>query len=106
MKQTTEQKIQLAIDSLQNVERAAAPPFLFSRVEAKMQRNNSGVWNNLFGYFTRPVVACASLCILFVINLVIVAQTQPDQPAPIVELNTVEEYQTVSTSYDFENWIP
>ncbi len=54
-----------ALNSLDGAAKAQPRPYLFTRLTAKMQKTETGVWDNALRYLSRPVVAMA--CVLLVI---------------------------------------
>jgi hypothetical protein len=102
-------KIAAALESLDNIQRAGPRPFLFTRIEARMQ-NSSNIWNKISSFVARPVIALA--CIFFVLFInaaVIVFFNIPDNSLTQSgsELTTADEYSQLSSSlYEFENSKP
>ena len=109
MDKNIEHKIYQAFKSLDQIERAAAPPFFFTRLEARMQKEKNAC-ENIFHFFTNPVWAFGSLCVLLFLNIYIISATTSDQSVNVAhntDLTTIDEYSQVSsTLFDFENIKP
>lgn len=103
-------KIDEVMRSLDGINRAAPRPFLFTRLEARMQ-NETNVWNKFSSFVARPVVAFACICLVLIINTMVIflsntsGNTLTQQQG--TELATADEYSQVSYNlYDFENSKP
>lgn len=102
-------KVDEIMQSIDGIKRAAPRPFLFTRLEARMQ-NERNVWNKLSSFVARPVIAFACICFVLIINAMVVlfsgtpANSLAQQGS---ELATADEYSQVSYNlYDFENSKP
>ena len=102
-------KVDEVMQSVDGIKRAAPRPFLFTRLEARMQ-NERNVWNKLSSFVARPVIAFACICFVLIINamVVLLSDTPANSLAPQgSELATADEYSQVSYNlYDFENSKP
>ena len=105
----TDKKIDAVMHSLDGVEKASPRPFLFTRLEARMQ-NERSAWYKLSSFVARPIIAFACICLVLIINASVIllsdikskVGTQTGQ-----ELATADEYSQVSsTIYEFENVKP
>lgn len=110
MDRNIENKVDQALKSLDQIERAPAPAFFFTRLEARMQKEKS-TWENLFHFFTNPVWAFGSICVLLLLNIYIISANTTDQTLNVAQQNTdlttIDEYSQVSsTLFDFENIKP
>ena len=102
-------KIDDAMHSLDKIERASPRPFLFTRLEARMQ-NERNIWSKLSLLIARPVVAFACICFVLIINAMVIflANTSGNSlTQQSTELATADEYSQVTYNlYDFENSKP
>lgn len=102
-------KVDEIMQSMDGIKRAAPRPFLFTRLEARMQ-NERNVWNKLTSFVARPIVAFACICFVLIINAMVIflSDTSGNSLAPQgSELATADEYSQVSYNlYDFENSKP
>jgi hypothetical protein len=101
--------VDAALNSLDKMERASPRPFLFTRLEARMQ-NERNIWSKVSAFVARPVVAFACMCFVLVINAMVIFISNNSGGAlsqPGSELATADEYSQVSsTIYEFENAKP
>lgn len=102
-------KIDEVLQSTDGINRAAPRPFLFTRLEARMQ-NERNVWNKLSSFVARPVVAFACICLVLIINAMVILLSDTSGNSLTQqgsELATADEYSQVSYNlYDFENSKP
>ena len=56
------------LDSLEGLQKASPGPFFYTRVQARLQKGESGIWSTLVAYITRPSVALATLGLIFLLN--------------------------------------
>ncbi len=102
-------KIDEAMHSLDNIKKASPRPFLFTRLEARMQKEKN-IWEKLASYAARPVIALACICIIIMMNAVVIFSTNNSKNSLVqqnTELAAADEYSQVTTTlYDFENIKP
>ncbi len=102
-------KIEEVMQSIDNISKASPRPFLFTRLEARMQREKN-IWEKLSSFVARPVVAFACICLVIMINAMVILSANTSENS-LVQQNsesaTVDEYSQVTTTlYDFENVRP
>ena len=78
-KQQIEQEVNKTLDSLAGVQRAAANPYLFTRIKARMQKEDRSFWEQATRVITRPVIAIAAVLLIIVVNLTVFFQSQEIQ---------------------------
>lgn len=100
-------RIDEVLESVNNIERARPNPFFFTRLEARLKREQKSTWEHVCKLVTRPAVALASLSLVLIINAFVVFQgintihTTPE----FSDMASAEELHTTSF-YDFENSQP
>ena len=108
-KMDIEKKIDDALNSLNAIERAAAPSFFFTRLEARMQKGKT-FWEKISVFLTNPVLAFGSICVILFLNIYIISSSSIDRTnlaQQNTELATVDEYSQVSSNlFEFENLKP
>lgn len=67
-KEKIQQEIERTLQSLDQVKRAEANPFLYTRIRARMQKQQSSIWERTFSFISRPMVALAVVFLVMVIN--------------------------------------
>jgi hypothetical protein len=102
-------KVDDAMQSMDSIKRASPRPFLFTRLEARMQ-NERNTWSKLSSFVARPVVAFACICFVLIINAMVILLSDTSGNSLTQqgsELATADEYNQVSYNlYDFENTKP
>jgi hypothetical protein len=102
-------KIDDVMQSMDGMERALPRPFLFTRLEARMQ-NDRNLWSKISSFVARPVVAFACICFVLIINSIVIFFSNNSENSLAQqgsELATVDEYSQVSYNlYDLENSKP
>lgn len=103
-------KTEKAINSLDKVERAACKPFLLTRINARMNRQDETGWEKAVRWIGRPSVAFTGLCMVLLINVLVIMLNRPAPAETVTEQVVqapVDEFSyTVATIYDFENIQP
>ena len=102
-------KIDEVLNSLDGINRAQPRPFLFTRLEARMQ-SEKNIWFRLSSFMARPAVAFACICFVLIINAMVIFMTYSTVSSLTQqgnELATTDEYSQVSSNlYEFENTKP
>jgi uncharacterized membrane protein YdfJ with MMPL/SSD domain len=98
------QQVNRALDSLDGASRASAKPFLFTRIQAAMQRRPETLWERAGRFIARPSVAIAGLCLVLAVNLaaVINSSNKPDLQEEAT-INADDFSSTVAVVYDIDN---
>lgn len=99
-------KIDDVMQSMDGITRATPRPFLFTRLEARMQSERN-IWSKISSFAARPVVAFACVCFVLIINAMVIFTSGSATTQQGPELATADEYSQVSYNlYDFENFKP
>ena len=67
MKNNWEQQAEKALASLDGLQRASANPFLYTRIMARIERQQNK-WAKVAGFISRPVIALSATFLFVVIN--------------------------------------
>ena len=113
-KEKIQQEIERTLQSLDHVKRAEANPFLYTRIRARIQKQQSSLWERTFSFMSRPMVALAIVFLVMVINGWSFMNTSTSNPIisvsdPNPELSGLPEFEseyksiTTTESYDYEN---
>jgi uncharacterized membrane protein YdfJ with MMPL/SSD domain len=94
-----------ALNSADGAARAAAKPYLFTRLAARMQRSKDTYWEKSVRLITRPAVAIAGLCLVVGINIAAFVINDEDAGAVTDEqvLSNDDYSNSVAALYDIEN---
>src|SRR5689334_12192390 len=107
-----DKRVEDALNSLDGIERATVQPWFFTRLNARLQKDEITLWSSIGSFLARPVVALAAVCLVLVLNLslllsnkeenVSVAQgTQLEQQLG----NDSESIIASNSSFDYENFV-
>jgi hypothetical protein len=98
-----------ALSSLDNAERATAKPYLFTRLNARMQNASESNWDNALRFISKPAFAFVSLCLVVAINAMVITYNYPEKTTTVTEEQyaSVDEYSSsVTVLNDIENLEP
>jgi hypothetical protein len=100
--------VEEAMDSIDDIRRASPPPFLLTRVNARLNKAGEARWEKLVRLIGRPAFAIPALATLMLINVTVVVLNRPAQvKADQLSFNTADEFSTsVASIYDIENAEP
>ena len=74
-----ELQIEEVINSIQHISRAEAPPFFYTRLQARMQKTEEQTFMlQLLGIITRPVFAISTLSLFVLLNAVAITSVLKD----------------------------
>lgn len=93
-----------ALSSADGAGRATPKPFLFTRIQAAMQRNRETAWERAGKFIARPAVAIAGLCLVLAVNVAVVINSDR-KPAIQEDTTTFSDdfSNTVAVVYDIDN---
>jgi hypothetical protein len=98
------QEIERTMQSLDGTRRAEANPFLFTRIQARMQPQ--GWWEKVTSYISRPVIALAILAVVLSVNILSVSFDPGKAANAAVEIDQAtsgdinNEYMASADKYD------
>jgi uroporphyrinogen-III decarboxylase len=99
-----DKNIDAALNSFDGAGKAMPKPFLFTRLMAKMNREEQNSWEKALRFIARPTVAIAGLCLVIGINAVVVFNNTGKTTVADQAYNTTDEFSTnVASLYNFEN---
>lgn len=77
-----------ALNSLDGVTRAQPGPYLFTRIQARINKTNENSWERALGFIARPMVAFAGLALVIGINITVIAVNGFNEKNVITEQST------------------
>ena len=92
---TIEEQVEKTLNSLDGTERAKSNPFMFTRIQARLQSDNSQ-WTAAARVLNRPVFAIATLLLVILMNAAIFLQNNE----PANNNNIQEEEQLFAREYN------
>lgn len=100
-----EQEVEKTLESLDNVSRATANPYLFTRIKARLQ-NPQTVWEQISSFISRPVVAMATLILIMAINFWVVfsSNSKSSDNETVAAMDIADAYnQDITINYEYES---
>lgn len=99
--------VEEALSSVDDIGRAATKPYLFTRIQARMNKETESFWDKASWFIGRPAVAFTGLCMVVLINTMVIMYNKPADSVNTTEqtaqTQTDEFSYTVATIYDNEN---
>ncbi|MCR6720174.1 MAG: hypothetical protein NVV59_07675 [Chitinophagaceae bacterium] len=98
------------LNSLDGVERAQAQPWFYTRLMARLKKEETTTWERISGLISRPSVAITSLCLVLLMNVFFLLQSDSDNSInSVAQTDQVVESESLiasSSSFDYENITP
>ena len=92
------------MDSLDGVQRATPGLFFFTRVSARLLREQKSSWQVIARLVARPAIAISGLCLILLVNTWAVTHSAKTASRKGTELALVDEYVITSSNlYYYEN---
>lgn len=98
-----------ALNSLDGAGSATPKPYLFTRLNARMQNAKENTWDNALSFISKPAFAFASLCLVIAINATVIAYNYNGGTSAVTEeaYASVDEYSSsVTVLNEIENIEP
>ena len=70
-KKLIQEEVEKTLESLNGVQRAAANPYLFTRIEARLEKEERSFWSRALTFISRPSVAVPAIVLTILINTAI-----------------------------------
>ncbi|HET9431266.1 MAG TPA: hypothetical protein VFO70_08815 [Chitinophagaceae bacterium] len=105
-----ETKVRETLDSLEGIQRVGPQPYFYTRLMARLQRDEKSIWASAGTFLARPINVIAGICFILLVNgFVLFRQDKPVTKASQVtntnELVTDNAYILASSSsFDYENF--
>ena len=95
------------MDSILNIGQASPQPFFYTRLMARIERQEISVWERISGLISRPAVAFITLSTVLMLNIyVALNESSPSvNGSETSEVATADDLGT-NTFYDIENVQP
>ena len=113
MKNNLDKEINKIFSSVDGMQRAEAPSWFFTKLEARMLRqanNSKSYWENVLAWLTRPAIAFAGICLVIFINASVLffkPFSSNNSLNVVSEQASTDEYSQLSaTLFDYENIRP
>ena len=105
-----EKRVEDALNSLDGIQRAEAQPWFFTRVKARLLKEDEKTrWETISTFLSKPAVAIAGLFLILGLNGVLVFNQQPGSSVVGIQnelqANDSESLIASSSSFDYENLV-
>jgi hypothetical protein len=100
--------VEKSLESLNGIERAEPQPFFYTRLKARLEREEKNVWELAGSFLARPAVAFVALCLILTFNVAILVQKE-EATTPAITSDISQEEENIFaavTTYDYENLEP
>ena len=102
-------KIEVALSSINNIEPASPSPYFYNKVLAKINNTKDAVWEKWSGFFLRPAITFSIVCLIIIVNAFVVFSRAGinSHDADETEVAISDEYNvSVTALYYLENEKP
>ncbi len=104
-KQHMDKQVDDTLNSLDGLQKASPGPYFFTRVQARLNRNQKDVWEQTLSFLTRPAVVAASVFAILLVDIIALTnlKSTDNNQASIKQAEVfAEEYDfTIATIYDY-----
>lgn len=108
-KRNIETQLEETMNSLDGLQKASPAPFFFTRVRARIQREQNSQWSIISSFIARPAVAFAGISLIVLLNIAaLFYQKEHSATAMLTDQNdtaNTDDYNTTvaTSSYYDEN---
>ena len=108
-KNDMEKRVEQALNSLDGIHRAEPQPWLFSRVKARLMKQEKTAWGTMSSFLARPAIVIAGLCFILMLNGFLLFNQDKKSSSTIFsnqnEVLDSESLTASSSSFDYENLV-
>jgi hypothetical protein len=72
-KKQVEQRVEATLNSFHGATSALPKPFLFTRINARLNAKQESIWDKSLYFISRPAIALVAVCIVIVVNIFVIA---------------------------------
>lgn len=98
-------EIELTLNSLDGLQVATAPKFLYARVLRRLKNRESTIYEKISLYVSHPIIAMAIILLVVILDLQVISQKRPDKyslPDLVVKSIYQEDYELAANFYDYD----
>jgi hypothetical protein len=74
-----QEEVEKTLNSLDGLQRAAANPYLFTRIKARLENDEKSFWGRALTFISRPSVAVPAIVLTILINTAIFFEVTPEK---------------------------
>lgn len=90
-----QKEVDKTLDSLDGIERASANPFLLTRIQARLQKEEKSFFSQAFTFISRPAISVSAIVIAIMINAVVFFESRSETVQ-----DTQDEGQVFASEYN------
>lgn len=94
-KEYIQREVDRTLNSLDGIQRAEANPFLFTRIKARLSKEERSFWNRAFVFLSRPAVSVSAIVIAVIINAAVLFESRSESVQ-----NTQDDEQVFASEYN------
>ncbi|MBE7173753.1 MAG: hypothetical protein INR73_24485 [Williamsia sp.] len=79
-KTAIESKVEAVMNSLNGIQSASPGAFFYTRVQAKLQKEDINIWNRIGSLVARPAIAVTVVCLILLMNILVIVQQKAVSP--------------------------
>ena len=79
-KEHIEHEVDKTLSSLDGAQRAVANPYLFTRIKARLEREERSIWSMVTAFISRPAVALTAFFVAVLLNAAVFLEYRPHAP--------------------------
>lgn len=104
-----DKKVTETLESLEGIQRAEAAPYFFTRLKARLEREERNIWEKIGSLLARPAIAISTLCFVLALNAFILLARDTATPSATISIQNDQSpeedfiFTVASNSYDYEN---
>ena len=103
-----EKRIEKTLESLDGMKRAEPQAFFFTRLMARLEKDQKSWWESTGAFLAKPVMVAVCLCLILVFNAFILfnQDSETEQNGTAAAIDNVSENEFIvasNSSFDFEN---
>jgi hypothetical protein len=91
-----ERKVEETLNSLDGIQRATPAPYFYTRLTARLDRNEKNIWEKFGTFISRPTIAFATIFIILLLNTMALFKKDSPVRSAIIE----QSEQTLNNAYD------
>lgn len=100
----TDHLIQQTFDSLEGMQKASPGPYFFTRVQARLYKSSTDIWDVTLSYLSRPSVVITCIILIVMLDIMAFAHILPGEASTADQAAAVaDEYNmAVATIYEYD----
>jgi len=94
-KEHIQREVDKTLDSLDDIQRAGANPFLFTRIKARLVGEEKSFWSRAVVFISRPAISLSAIAVAIIINAAVFFEFRSESVQ-----STQDEEQVFASEYN------